>query len=97
MGRFLRAFIEILRLTFKREHLDAAPPRPRRTGSAGVLRMLFAPEALPFDPPLVKRPRRGVARMLLAPEQLPFDPPASRQRRARWPRWLFAREPLDPS
>ncbi len=95
VGRFVRAFIQVLWLTFRREHLDEATSLPRGTKRRGFLRVLFTPEALPLDPVVVKRRRRGVARMLFAPEELPSDPPAPGQRRARWPRWLFGREPLD--
>ncbi len=93
--RLMRALLEAVRLTFGRERLEVAPPRPRGTRRSGAPRTSFTPDALAFDPPAARRPRRGFARMLLAPEDLPFDPPVPRRPRSRWLHWLFMWESLD--
>jgi hypothetical protein len=63
-----------LRAAFAWERLppaaEASEPAPR---GPGFLRMLFAIEPLPRDPPLEPRPRGRWLRWLLTPE--PLDPP----------------------
>jgi hypothetical protein len=94
--RIARVASEILRVTFAREPLGEAPrsqaaaPARRR-----ALRMLFAVEPLPLDPPAPPRPRRASLWSLLAPEPLPRDPvPPATRRRGRLAA-LFAPERLD--
>jgi len=97
--RIARAALEILRLTIARERLggELAPApagshRPRR-----LLRLLFAIEPLPLDPPAPSRRRGSLLAALLTPEPLPRDPVASApsRRRSRLAA-LFAPEKLDP-
>jgi hypothetical protein len=90
-------FAAFLRSVLARDTLPpppAVPDRPRARGS--LLRMLFAPEALPLEPEVPPRPRPAFLRALFAPEPLPEDPPApARAHRNLWLRWLFGREPID--
>jgi hypothetical protein len=61
-------------LLVSREPLGIEPESPRRSRS--VVRTIFAPEKLPFDPePAPAQPRRGRLAALLAPEQLDDDSP----------------------
>jgi hypothetical protein len=100
--RIARAALEILRLTVARETLGAAGASaaggPRRK-PLRFLRLLFANEPLPMDPPAPPRRRHRSIVALLAPEPLPHDdaPPAAH--RPSWLAALLAPEPLphDPA
>lgn len=98
--RIARAALEILRLTVARETLGAAGASaaggPRRE-PLRFLRLLFANEPLPMDPPAPPRRRHRSIVALLAPEPLPHDPaPRAPRRRSRLAA-LFAPEKLDDS
>lgn len=76
--------------------VDAEAAHPRR--GAGALRVLFAPEVLPEDPPGPPRAiRPGLLRALFVPEPI-VDLPAAPGKpvRSAWLRWLFRFERLDP-
>jgi len=100
--RIARVATEILRLTFARESLreeaGSAPRQPRAPGR--FLRLLFAIEPLPMDPPAPASRRSGLLSGVFAPEALPQDP-LPPERRPGAPglfRALFAPErlPQDP-
>jgi hypothetical protein len=69
-----RQLLVALRAAFAWERLPpaTAASAPARRGP-GLLRMLFAIEPLPLDPPLEPRARGRWLRWLLTPE--PLDPP----------------------
>jgi len=99
VNRIARAAVELLRLTFARDALGEPPPNsapaPRRVGSR-LLRAVFAPETLPWDPPPPPQASRGILHWIFAPEQLPLDPePPGPKRPSRFAA-LFAPEKLDP-
>lgn len=84
-------------VVFGREELPEDPPGPPRRRGAGLLRSLFAAEALPFEPPAPAKARPGLLRAIFAPEPLDELPPAPpRPGRVAWRRWLFRFERLDP-
>jgi hypothetical protein len=98
--RFLRATIAVIRSICAREVLGEEPAtlatHPTGAGRR-LLRLLFAIEPLPLDPPAPPRRRRALLRTLFAPERLPLDPvPASPRRRSRLAA-LLAPERLDDS
>ena len=70
MARFANAFLRFLRAVFGREELPQAPALPERPARPSVLRLLFAPEPLPMDPPLAPRRRGRFFAWLFAPERL---------------------------
>jgi hypothetical protein len=97
--RIARVATEILRLTFARESLGPASASERRAPrpAGRFLRVLFAVEPLPMDPPAPAR-RAGLSlRAFLAPEPLPEDPvPPAARHRSRLAAF-FAPEKLDDS
>ncbi len=97
MRRIARVATEIFRLTFARESLgdERRSATSARRAPGRFLRLLFAAETLPIDPPAPLRRRAGSLHGLFAPESLPQDPvpPPSREAPSML-RALFAPEPL---
>ncbi len=97
MAQYLSAALAFARKIFAVERLpDAGPQDARRSERPSVLRLLFAAEPLPSDPPLPQRARRGVSALLFAHEPLPQNPPGPSRRRFPWLKWLLAPERIDP-
>jgi hypothetical protein len=100
--RIARVATEVLRLTFARESLgdEAGSPTRKPRAPGRFLRLLFAIEPLPMDPPAASRRRATPLGGLFASEALPQDPaPPSRNKPRGLFHALFAPErlPQDPA
>jgi hypothetical protein len=96
LTQYLTSAVGFARKIFAVERLaEPEPQAVQATQRTSLLRLLFAVEPLPCDPPPPRQARPSLAKLLLAPESLPEDPPLARRRRSQWLRWLFAPERLD--
>jgi hypothetical protein len=96
MAASLSSILEGFRAALRRERLPEPPPDgPRQEGPPGVLRLIFAREALPLEPVAVAEPHRGNLSLLFAIEPLDQAPPVAAPRRSPWLTWLLRPEKLD--
>jgi len=70
VARWMSAVGSFLRVIFARERLPPAPAGARLPVKRGALSLLFAPEALPEDPPMKAHGRGRWLAWLFAPERL---------------------------